>query len=208
MTSIIDTESELSLLASTRLPTEHGEFQLHMFKSPRDGKEHLALVRGTVKDIDGVLVRVHSECLTGDVFGSMRCDCGQQLQTSLRLIAAEGAGVVLYLRQEGRGIGLLDKLRAYNFQDEGLDTVEANVRLGHKADEREYGAAVRMLGDLGIRSIRLLSNNPAKIEALRAARIDVRGRVPLQPTVNAENIKYLRAKIKKMNHILEIEETE
>ncbi|HNB51989.1 MAG TPA: GTP cyclohydrolase II, partial [Anaerolineales bacterium] len=150
------------------------------------------------------LVRVHSECFTGDVLGSMRCDCGEQLQRSMEMIAQAGRGVILYLRQEGRGIGLLNKLRAYNLQDQGYDTVEANLLLGHQADEREYTVAAEILRDLNVQSIRLLTNNPEKINALETLGIPILGRVSLTPEVNPENARYLHTKIVRMNHLLNL----
>jgi 3,4-dihydroxy 2-butanone 4-phosphate synthase/GTP cyclohydrolase II len=170
-----------------------------------DDKEHLALVMGDVRGKSGVLVRVHSECFTGDVLGSMRCDCGEQLHLAMELISEEGQGVLIYLRQEGRGIGLMDKLRAYNLQDEGYDTVDANLLLGHQADEREYTMAARILADLQIKSVRLLTNNPVKIKTLRNWGIRVRKRVLLPPTVNAENERYLTTKVKRMHHMLDLQ---
>jgi 3,4-dihydroxy 2-butanone 4-phosphate synthase/GTP cyclohydrolase II len=187
-----------------RIPTESGVFQLCLYQNDADDKEHLALVMGEVQGAEGVLVRVHSECFTGDVLGSMRCDCGEQLQRSMAMIAEAGRGVVLYLRQEGRGIGLLNKLRAYNLQDEGYDTVEANLLLGHQADEREYTVAAEMLRDLGVQSIRLLTNNPEKINALETLGIPILGRVSLTPEVNPENARYLHTKAVRMNHLLNL----
>ncbi|MCA9982548.1 MAG: GTP cyclohydrolase II, partial [Anaerolineales bacterium] len=175
-----------------------------------DRKEHLAVVMGDVSSAvtaenhaeDGVLVRVHSECFTGDVLGSRRCDCGEQLARAMALIATEGRGVIVYLRQEGRGIGLENKLRAYNLQDQGYDTVDANLMLGHQADEREYWAAAGILEDLGVTHVRLLTNNPAKIEHLRVLGVDVRARVPIEPTVHADNAGYLETKVARMRHML------
>jgi 3,4-dihydroxy 2-butanone 4-phosphate synthase/GTP cyclohydrolase II len=190
--------------ASARIPTEAGLFHLCHFTNNRDGKEHLALVMGDVAGQQGVLTRVHSECMTGDVFGSRRCDCGEQLHDAMRAIAAEGRGVIIYLRQEGRGIGLAEKLRAYNLQDQGYDTVEANLLLGHQADEREYWAAAGILADLAIASIRLLTNNPAKIEHLRELGIDVVERVALVPSIHAENAAYLETKVRRMRHLLQM----
>ena len=191
-------------LISARIPTIDGEFTLSLYENTADDKDHLALLYGDVEGEDDVLVRVHSECFTGDVLGSLRCDCGEQLNASMRRIAAEGAGVLLYLRQEGRGIGLLDKLKAYNLQDEGYDTVEANQLLGHGADERDYSIGAQILEDLGIRSIRLLTNNPEKIESLEAHGIGVTERVPLRPHLNRHNTDYLQTKVQRMRHLLEL----
>jgi len=195
----------VSCKTCARIPTPDGEFQLCLYENSLDAKEHLAIVRGEVRDREEVLVRVHSECFTGDVLGSRRCDFGEQLQSAMHMIAAAGQGVVLYLRQEGRGIGLFDKLRAYNLQDEGFDTVDANLLLGHQADERDYTMGALMLQDLGVRSIRLLTNNPDKIEELQKLGIRVRGRVPLESSVNADNAFYLRTKAQRMNHMLSLE---
>ena len=190
----------------TRIPTQVGEFQLCLYANSEDDKEHLALIMGDVAGQEGVLARVHSECYTGDVLGSLRCDCGEQLQHSMAAIAEAGVGVLLYLRQEGRGIGLLDKLRAYNLQDEGYDTVDANLLLGHQADERDYTVAAHILKDLGVKSIQLLTNNPEKITSLRNLGIEVTGRVSLAPGVNPENARYLHTKILRMNHLLTLGE--
>jgi GTP cyclohydrolase II len=187
-----------------RIPTPVGVFQLCHYTNDRDDKEHLALVMGEIAGSERVLARVHSECMTGDVFGSLRCDCGNQLGAAMRAIAAEGSGVIIYLRQEGRGIGLAQKLRAYNLQDEGYDTVEANLMLGHEADEREYWAAAGILADLQVRSVRLMTNNPDKIEHLRGHGIEVAERVPLEPEVHAENAAYLETKVTRMRHLLRI----
>jgi len=192
-------------MACARVPTDLGEYKLCLYTTNQDDKEHLAVVIGDVQDQSDVLVRVHSECFTGDVLGSRRCDCGEQLQRSLQMIAAAGAGVVVYLRQEGRGIGLLDKLRAYNLQDQGYDTVDANLALGHQADEREYNVAAHILDDLSVRSIRLLTNNPVKIQRLRELGVPVSERVPLQSTVNADNAQYLFTKALRMNHLLDMD---
>jgi GTP cyclohydrolase II len=197
-------ELTVERMACARVPTAAGEFQLCLYHNNFDMKEHLALVMGDVGGGRDVLVRVHSECLTGDVLGSRRCDCGEQLHHAMRLIAREGSGVVIYLRQEGRGIGLLDKLRAYNLQDRGFDTVEANLALGHQADERDYGMAAAILADLGVQSIRLLTNNPSKIEGLRTLGTRVSSRVPLQTAVHADNAGYLRTKAHRMHHLLSL----
>ena len=191
-------------LTSTRIPTVDGEFTLSLYENDQDDKDHLALLYGDVEEISDVLVRVHSECFTGDVLGSLRCDCGEQLNASMRRIAMEGAGVLLYLRQEGRGIGLLNKLRAYDLQDEGYDTVEANLMLGHGADERDYSIGALILQDLGISSIRLLTNNPEKVESLEDHGVSVRDRVPLQPHLNRHNTDYLRTKVERMRHMLDL----
>ena len=187
---------------TARIPTEWGEFLLMLYANSQDDKEHLALVLGDVSSRSNVLVRVHSECFTGDVLGSQRCDCGEQLQRSMQKIGEHGRGVLIYLRQEGRGIGLLDKLRAYNLQDQGYDTVEANLLLGHQADERDYSIAAGILQDLQVRSVRLLTNNPAKILHLKQSGVVVSERVPLEGTVNAENADYLRTKAQRMHHLL------
>lgn len=191
-------------LTRTRIPTAPGEFQLYYYRNNLDEKEHLALVMGEVTDRQNVLVRIHSECLTGDVFGSLRCDCGPQLTKAMRQVAEAGRGVIVYLRQEGRGIGLLDKLRAYNLQDEGYDTVEANLMLGHQADARDYSMAAKILQDLGVRSLRLLTNNPTKIEGLEAFGISVTQRVPIFTGIQAENEGYLRTKVERMRHLMNL----
>jgi 3,4-dihydroxy 2-butanone 4-phosphate synthase/GTP cyclohydrolase II len=200
-------DNETELVTTARVPTPAGEFQLSVYHDPRDGQDHLALVAGSVAGGEGVLTRLHSECFTGDVLHSLRCDCGAQLQRALERIAAEGSGVLIYLRQEGRGIGLVDKLRAYNLQDEGLDTVDANLALGHQADERDYGAAARILRHLGIRSVRLLTNNPLKIEALRELGIDVLARLPLLIPATDENAAYLSTKRTRLNHWISLDPT-
>ena len=184
-------ELTITRMAQARVPTAEGTFQLYLYLDHRHQGEHLAFVLGHVVNQPEVLVRVHSECFTGDVLGSLRCDCGEQLAQSIQLIGQEGAGIIIYLRQEGRGIGLVDKLRAYNLQDQGYDTVDANLLLGHGEDERDYATAAFILKDLGVPSIRLLTNNPLKIENLQAGGISVAARVPLPPRVTAENATYL-----------------
>ena len=191
-------------MTSARIPTAYGDFQLCYYTNTLDAKEHLAFCKGVVSEKDDVLLRIHSECFTGDVLGSMRCDCGEQLDNSLRLIAERGAGVMIYLRQEGRGIGLLQKLRAYNLQDQGYDTVDANLLLGHGADERNYSLAARILEDLGVKSVQLMTNNPLKISALAAEGIIVNERVPLEALVNADNASYLHTKARRMDHLLQL----
>lgn len=201
-----DPPPPLTLKTKVRLPTEWGEFQMFLYEGCRDHKEHLVLVRGEVAGQEDVLVRVHSECFTGDVLGSRRCDCGEQLSLSMKLIAEAGAGVLLYLRQEGRGIGLVKKLQAYNLQDQGLDTVDANLALGHQADERDYDIAAFILADLGIRSIRLLTNNPHKIESLENLGIGITARIPLITRVTPDNYRYLRTKMERLHHLLDLEQ--
>ena len=194
-------------VSDARIPTKHGDFTAYVFESLLDGVEHMAFVRGDVSGQDNVLVRVHSECLTGDVFGSMRCDCGLQLDGALAQIAGEGRGVVVYLRgHEGRGIGLGHKLRAYTLQDQGRDTVEANEELGFPNDSREYGIGSQILVDLGITTMRVMTNNPAKYGGLEGFGLEIVERVPLSVTPNAENIAYLRTKQDKMGHLLGLDE--
>lgn len=190
-------------LADTVLPTPHGSFRLVAYEADPSGPNHLALVFGEPAAHQPALVRIHSECFTGEVLGSLRCDCGAQLQRSLELIAAEGSGVLVYLRQEGRGIGLVNKLRAYVLQDGGLDTVEANAALGFPADLRDYAAAAVILQDLGVSSVRLLTNNPSKVSGLRANAIDVE-RVPLEMTAAVHNHSYLATKRSRLGHLLEL----
>jgi GTP cyclohydrolase II len=192
-------------VTSARVPTPTGEFQLRLYHDPMDGQDHLAFVMGAIAEAEGVLARLHSECFTGDVLHSLRCDCGEQLRRALEMIAAEGSGVLVYLRQEGRGIGLRDKLRAYNLQDAGMDTVDANLALGHQADERDYGAAAGILRHLGVRSVRLLTNNPRKIEAMRQLGIDVVARLPLLIPATVESEAYLRTKRTRLNHWINLD---
>ncbi len=196
----------MTRMECARIPASEGVFQLCLYANNQDAKEHLALVYGDVTGRAGVLTRIHSECFTGDVLGSLRCDCGEQLQRAMEMISREGAGIVLYLRQEGRGIGLLQKLRAYNLQDTGYDTIEANLKLGHQADERDYTPAAHMLKDLGVRSVRLITNNPTKIESLEQLGISVSERVSIQPTVHRENAIYLDTKARRMRHLLDMAE--
>jgi 3,4-dihydroxy 2-butanone 4-phosphate synthase/GTP cyclohydrolase II len=196
------TEKLVERVVSVRMPTEYGEFQAVAYRELLSGKQHLALVKGDVAGKQSVLVRVHSECLTGDVFHSLRCDCGEQLEQALAQIGGEEAGVLLYMAQEGRGIGLLNKLRAYELQEHGLDTVEANVELGFPADSREYGFGYQILSDLGLSTIRLLTNNPRKMEGIESYGLQVVEQVPIEIPPNAENRDYLSAKREKLGHTL------
>ena len=189
-------------VVATRLPTTFGDFEAVGYRSLVDDKHHVALVKGDVEGVADVLVRVHSECLTGDVFHSLRCDCGEQLESALTMIEREGRGVLLYLSQEGRGIGLLNKLRAYRLQEEGLDTVEANERLGLPADLRDYGIGAQILVDLGLGSIRILTNNPKKIRGLEGYGLSVSGQLPIEHAPNEHNEAYLRTKAQRMGHTL------
>ena len=185
-----------------RLPTDYGEFDLHLYRSKLDGAHHLALVKGTISPNKPTLVRVHSECLTGDVFGSRRCDCGNQLHAALRQISDEGDGVLVYMRQEGRGIGLAAKIHAYKLQEEGLDTVEANTKLGFPVDLRDYGLGAQILFDLGVRQFRFLTNNPKKVVGLEGYGIQMIEQVPIRSEANPDNAKYLETKKVKMGHLL------
>ncbi|MGH7954191.1 MAG: bifunctional 3,4-dihydroxy-2-butanone-4-phosphate synthase/GTP cyclohydrolase II [Limisphaerales bacterium] len=186
-----------------KMPTDYGEFDLHLYRSKIDGQHHVALVRGEIAGQKNILVRVHSECLTGDVFGSRRCDCGPQLHQAMKQVSEAGRGVIVYMRQEGRGIGLLNKLKAYQLQDTGLDTVQANERLGFPADLRHYGVGAQILADLGIRKIKLMTNNPKKIVGLEGYGLKVVERVPIQVKPGPHNRKYLHTKKTKLGHFLE-----
>lgn len=188
--------------STTKLPTDFGEFTVIAYANDMDANVHLALVKGEIRKDDAVLVRVHSECLTGDVFGSKRCDCGEQLHAAMEMISREGQGVILYMRQEGRGIGLVNKLRAYELQDKGLDTVEANLKLGFKPDLRDYGIGAQILVDLGVRKMRLMTNNPKKIVGLEGYGLKVVERVPMEMNPHERNLIYLKTKKKKLGHML------
>ncbi|MFF3024951.1 bifunctional 3,4-dihydroxy-2-butanone-4-phosphate synthase/GTP cyclohydrolase II [Gottfriedia sp. NPDC057948] len=197
-----ETEQLVKREVEIKLPTDFGDFKMIGYTNEIDGKEHIAIVKGKVDDSEPVLVRIHSECLTGDVFGSCRCDCGPQLQSTLSMIEEAGKGVIVYMRQEGRGIGLLNKLRAYKLQEEGFDTVEANLNLGFDSDLRDYAISAQIIKDLGIESIDLVTNNPVKIDALKSHGIQINNRVPIQTEMKMENEKYLITKIEKMGHLL------
>jgi 3,4-dihydroxy 2-butanone 4-phosphate synthase/GTP cyclohydrolase II len=196
------TESLVELVEVVKLPTPEGDFDLHCYTAKTDGMEHLALVYGDVKGKENVLVRVHSECLTGDVFHSQRCDCGEQLHAAMAAIVAEGAGIIVYMRQEGRGIGLRNKLHAYHLQERGLDTVEANVKLGFAPDLREYGLGAQILLNLGVRSIRMLTNNPKKIVGLQGYGLEITDRVPIVIPPGENNVRYLETKKQRMGHMI------
>jgi 3,4-dihydroxy 2-butanone 4-phosphate synthase / GTP cyclohydrolase II len=200
----VQSDKLVSKFAEAAMPTEFGEFTIVGYQNVVDGKEHVALVKGTWKPDEPVLVRVHSECMTGDVFHSLRCDCGLQLASAMKQISEAGKGVLLYMRQEGRGIGLLNKIRAYALQEQGMDTVQANVALGFQPDARDYGIGAQILVDLGVRKMRLLTNNPTKRVGLESYGLEVVERVPIQVPTNERNIDYMRTKKTQMGHILDI----
>ena len=198
-------EKLVQRIVSTKLPTKYGVFDIHIYRSETDSKEHVALVKGEISSDKPVLVRVHSECLNGDVFGSMRCDCNDQLVAAMKLVEKEGRGVVLYMRQEGRGIGLSNKLKAYKLQDEGLDTVEANEKLGFRPDLRDYGIGAQILRDLGVGKIRLMTNNPKKVVGLHGYGLEIIERVALEVEPHQLNEKYLKTKRDKLGHLILID---
>jgi 3,4-dihydroxy 2-butanone 4-phosphate synthase/GTP cyclohydrolase II len=198
----IKNESLIERLVEVKMPTEHGNFQLHAFRDTNSGQEHLALVKGTWEKDEPVLVRVHSSCLTGDIFGSCRCDCGPQLHKAMDMIEDAGKGVIIYMNQEGRGIGLINKLKAYELQEQGFDTMEANVKLGFKPDERDYGIGAQIIRDLGVKKMRLLTNNPTKRTGLVGYGLEIVESVPLEIESNVHNELYMKTKRDKMGHTL------
>ncbi len=195
-------EKLVESIETVKLPTDYGDFELHLYRAKIDGQHHLALVRGDISGHKNVLVRVHSECLTGDVFGSRRCDCGPQLHQAMKQVAEAGRGVILYMRQEGRGIGLAPKIQAYKLQEQGLDTVEANAKLGYGMDLREYGLGAQILVDLGLKTIRLLTNNPKKVVGLKGYGLKIVQQVPIKIKSNPHNERYLKTKREKLGHLL------
>lgn len=196
----------ITRITSADMPTEHGNFTVIGYENNLSGEHHLALVKGDVSNGEPVLVRVHSECLTGDAFGSLRCDCGEQCAAAMKQIEKEGRGVLVYMRQEGRGIGLINKLKAYSLQDNGMDTVEANLALGFPSDMRDYGIGAQILADLGIKKIKLMTNNPKKLSGLTGYGMEIVERVPIQMSCNKHNIYYLKTKQRKLGHMLNFEE--
>jgi 3,4-dihydroxy 2-butanone 4-phosphate synthase/GTP cyclohydrolase II len=195
-------------IAEARLPTPYGDFTVIAYRSQTDPDEHIALVMGDVATDEPVLVRVHSQCLTGDVFHSLRCDCGEQIEMAMQRISEEGRGVVLYMRQEGRGIGLHNKIKAYALQEKGLDTVEANLSLGFKADPRDYGIGAQILADLGVRNMRLMTNNPKKMSGLESYGLKITEQLPITTQPNPHNRRYLQTKQKKLGHLLKVPDTD